>query len=104
MLTLDAHELELVHSILALHVPGAEVRAFGSRVSGTARPYSDLDLLVRDVQPLSLRTIDDLIDAFQESDLPFRVDVVDWHRTAEPFRNAALAGSEIIRAGNISGT
>ena len=39
-------ELDIVRTILARHVPEREVRAFGSRVSGPAKKFSDLDLAV----------------------------------------------------------
>jgi type I restriction enzyme S subunit len=35
-----------VRRILQKHVPGYEVWAFGSRAKWTAKPYSDLDLVI----------------------------------------------------------
>ena len=43
---LEPGHLETVRRILREHLPEAEVRAFGSRVAGGARQYSDLDLAV----------------------------------------------------------
>ena len=76
----------IVQGILQKHVPQHEVWAFGSRAKGTAKPYSDLDLAVMTDQPLSLDVSAALTDAFAESDLPWRVDVVDWASTSESFR------------------
>jgi predicted nucleotidyltransferase len=84
-------ELEIVREILRRHVPGREVWAFGSRVKGKARTFSDLDLAVLGDQPLALSVRADLAEDFSESDLPFKVDIVDWATTSERFR-------EIIRA------
>ncbi len=78
--------LRLVQDILQRHVPDREVRAFGSRVKGTARPSSDLDLVVMGDEPLPLPVYAALLDDFEQSDLPWRVDVVDWATTAESFR------------------
>ncbi len=78
--------LRLVQDILQRHVPDREVRAFGSRVKGTARPSSDLDLVVMGDEPLPLVVYAALLDDFEQSDLPWRVDVVDWATTAESFR------------------
>jgi len=78
--------LRLVQDILQRHVPDREVRAFGSRVKGTARPSSDLDLVVMGDEPLPLAVYAALLDDFEQSDLPWRVDVVDWATTAESFR------------------
>ena len=53
---------------------------------GTAKPYSDLDLALKGEDRLPLALIADLVDAFSESDLPFRVDVLDWRSVAPNFR------------------
>jgi uncharacterized protein len=55
---------------------------FGSRATGRARPYSDLDILVASPKPLDWRVRADLQDAFEASNLPFRVDVVEESRLA----------------------
>jgi predicted nucleotidyltransferase len=90
-LELRPGELEIVREILRRHLPGREVWAFGSRVKGKARTFSDLDLAVLGDQPLALSTRADLAEDFSESDLPYKVDIVDWATTSERFR-------EIIRA------
>ena len=79
-------DLETVREILAEHIPEYEVLAFGSRVAWTARQYSDLDLAVMTEEPLDIMRMADLKEAFAESDLPFRVDIVDWASTSENFR------------------
>jgi type I restriction enzyme S subunit len=78
---------EIVRDILRKHVPQYEVWAFGSRVKGTTKPYSDLDLAVISDAPLPLKVRADLADDFSDSDLPWRVDVVDWATTSTTFRN-----------------
>ena len=83
---LNPNHLATVEAILADHVPEYEVRAFGSRATWTARDYSDLDLAVVGKGPLDWRTLSRLKEAFEESDLPMRVDVLDWHSTSESFR------------------
>lgn len=85
-LELLPRELEIVCGILERHLPDREVWAFGSRAKGTARPYSDLDLAVLGDQPLALSVRADLAEEFSESDLLFKVDVVDWATTSERFR------------------
>ena len=79
-------DLETVQRILQEHVPELEVRAFGSRVSWTARETSDLDLALMTTQPLDLLCVAEMREAFDESDLPFRVDLVDWASTSKNFR------------------
>ena len=67
-------------------MPECEVRAFGSRATWTAKDYSDLDLAVVGEGPLDWRTLDRLKETFEESDLPMRVDVLDWHAISDSFR------------------
>ena len=81
---------QLVRYILQLHVPADEVWAFGSRARRRAKPYSDLDLAIITQAPLPLDTRAALSSEFSESDLPWKVDVVDWSVTNDTFR-------EIIR-------
>ena len=87
--SIDLHpsHLAAVERILAEHVPECEVRAFGSRATWTARDYSDLDLAVVGEAPLHWRTLSRLKEAFEESRLPMRVDVLDWHTISESFRH-----------------
>jgi predicted nucleotidyltransferase len=76
----------IVYSILQKNVPNREVWAFGSRARQTAKPYSDLDLAIIGTDPLGLTLQAALADDFSESDLPWKVDVVDWATTSESFR------------------
>ncbi len=86
MIDLNPHHLGTVRRILAEHVPACEIRAFGSRATWTAKDYSDLDLAVVGGGPLEWGVLGRLKEAFEESDLPMRVDVHDWHTIPERFR------------------
>jgi type I restriction enzyme S subunit len=90
---------EIVRSILRQHVPDREVRAFGSRVTWTAKEYSDLDLCVMGDAPLNLATTAALDEAFTESDLPFKVDVIDWAVTNERFRQIIEREHVVVQEG-----
>jgi len=76
----------IVRDALSRHVPDREVLAFGSRATWTAKDYSDLDLAIMGEEPLSLHASSALDETLVESDLPFRVDIVDWARTDDSFR------------------
>ena len=77
---------EIVLEILRKHVPDHLVCVFGSRARGAAKRFSDLDLVVMGDEPLALSVWGGLKDDFSESDLPYKVDVVDWATTSESFR------------------
>ena len=81
------HHLEMVTEILRRHIPRAEVWAYGSRVSGRSWEYSDLDLVVVGETALDSRTLWDTRDDFSESRLPFLVDLKDWRRIPQHWRD-----------------
>jgi len=66
-----------MRSILNRFVPEAEIIVFGSRVHGTAKPWSDLDLAIKAKSALDWKMLEDIKEAFQESKLPFPVDILD---------------------------
>ncbi len=96
---INPNYLATVERILAEHVPECEVRAFGSRATWTARDYSDLDLAVVGKGPLHWRTLGGLKEAFEESNLPMRVDVLDWHAISESFRDMVERDYVVVQAG-----
>lgn len=99
MIDLRPDHLELAKRILRRQAPDVPVWVFGSRVTGKAKPHSDLDLALVTEQPLSWETRVALEEAFSESDLPIRVDLVDWATTSGEFRNVIQATHEVIQEG-----
>lgn len=83
---LPPDQLQLVLSLTQQHLSGVEVWAYGSRVRGNPRRYSDLDL-VAFAGPMQSSQANDLREAFEESDLPIRVDLFLWDEIPESFRN-----------------
>lgn len=73
------------------------MRVFGSRVDGSPKPYSDLDLAFVAEKELNLAAIGRLKEAFEESDLPFRVDVLDWNSISEDFRKIIAQKYEVLQ-------
>lgn len=96
MIDLEPSFLDEVKRILREHAGGVEVRAFGSRVNGTARRYSDLDLALVSKEKIDWRRMEALKDAFAESNLPIQVDVLDWHTLSDSFRKIIENRYEII--------
>jgi len=86
----EAPDLRTVVEILRKHLPTRKIVAFGSRFTGRAKRFSDLDLAILGDDPVPssvLAALAALADEFDESTLPFKVDLVDWATTAESFRN-----------------
>ena len=74
---LTPEQLHDVRQIIAQVIPGARVWVFGSRATGKARPFSDLDLLLTQPSTLNWAQRAALRDGFEASRLPIRVDVVE---------------------------
>ena len=96
-LLLRPQEFAEVCQILKNIVPDYPVWAFGSRVSGGAKQFSDLDIVIMTQEPLSLTDMADLKEAFDQSDLVFKVDIVDWASTSDSFRKVIKAEKIIIQ-------
>lgn len=88
----------MVQAIVQQRIPTRTVWAFGSRVNGNAKPYSDLDLAILGDTPLSLVEHADLVDDFSESDLSWKVDLVDWCLISDDFRAIIEQKYQIIQA------
>jgi uncharacterized protein len=85
MIDLAPAHLSTVRAILQRHAPGVAVYAFGSRTHQGARKFSDLDLALTPEQALDRRLLGRLREAFEESDLPITVDVIDWSQISPEF-------------------
>ncbi|MXW72151.1 MAG: hypothetical protein F4Z74_11940 [Acidobacteria bacterium] len=82
---------KVVEDILKKHLPhGVKVWVFGSRAEWTTKDSSDLDLALESDGPLDTRTVMALELAFEESLLPFNVDVVDLGSVKDGFREIVL--------------
>jgi predicted nucleotidyltransferase len=97
MIDISPSDLKIVKDILQKVVPDCEVRAFGSRVGGKVKKYSDLDLVLVGKKQISIGVLGDLKEEFQESDLLFRVDVIDWNSTSPEFRKIIEKNYAVIQ-------
>ncbi len=94
MIALTERERDMIRGIISGIIPSFRVGVFGSRVTGRARKFSDIDLVVFTETPLAYDVTARLKEAFSESDLSFRVDITDWATTSEKFRNIILRRCE----------
>lgn len=99
---LNQRDWDELKRIISEYVPEYTIWAFGSRVTGSAKPYSDLDIVIHSEQLLPLGRMAAIKDAFDESDLPIRVDVVDWAATSASFREIIMQSYVVIQQENIS--
>ena len=82
MVSIEKKHLEILKSILKKY--SYTFYVYGSRVTGKNRKYSDLDLCYREIIPTKI--ISDIREELEESDIPFRVDLVYWNDMPEGFQ------------------
>ncbi len=63
-----------------------KIYLFGSRATGRNKPFSDIDLCVVSDSPIPDEVMGSLKESFQESNIPFKVDIVDYHQISNEFR------------------
>lgn len=86
MIDVPLEQMKLLKELIAQQLPDAEIWAFGSRMDGTAKPYSDLDLVIVLDEKMPFDRYLRVRNAFDESELSFRVDVMDFHRLNPSFQ------------------
>ena len=74
---LTERDMKTIQEILIKYPEVREVRLFGSRAKGNYKPGSDIDMAVIN-EGVSSKTISDLSSEFEESSLPYMVDVVNF--------------------------
>ncbi len=103
LIDISPENWKIVCYILRRHVPEREIWAFGSRAKWTAKEFSDLDIAIIGDETLSVSLMADLREAFQESALPFKVDVVDLASTSGTFRKVIERDKVWLRGANQEG-
>ena len=83
MLHMEPRHYQIVIDILSKY-KDYDFYAFGSRSRGNPKKFSDLD--VCSLTPLPLKIVGDLQEEFYNSSLPYKVDIVDWHRCSPEFQ------------------
>ena len=81
-------ELKIIKQIFTefLDASKFEVYLFGSRINDTAHKSSDLDVLIRGEQEVPGSILEYLREAFEKSALPYKMDVLEFHRISPAFR------------------
>ncbi|MBF0626616.1 MAG: nucleotidyltransferase domain-containing protein [Magnetococcales bacterium] len=96
LLDIAPQEAALLHGLLQRYLPDVSVWAYGSRVKGSARRYSDLDLVVF-ATPEQRDRVVEFREAADESNLPFLLDVLIWEQLPEAFHRTIEARHVMIQ-------
>ena len=100
-LHLSSRHRAQLEALLREHLPGVEVWACGSRITGESHDGSDLDLVLRapGLQKIPTGRLSDLWEALRESTIPFLVEARDWARLPEGFHGEIERDYVVLVAG-----
>jgi predicted nucleotidyltransferase len=90
---IEKRHFKIVQSILKKYA--YTFYAFGSRVTGKNKKLSDLDLVY--FETISYQELAHLEEDFEESDLPFTVDIVNWNKCEVAFQKKIIQNLEYIQ-------
>lgn len=80
---IEPRHFEIVKKILKPY--HQDFYVFGSRSKGNHRPLSDLDIVSKSA--LSKLQISEIHELLEESNLPYKVDLILWDEIDESFKN-----------------
>ncbi len=100
MIALTAKQKKMVCDILDSLAPECEVRAYGSRVNGSPHVGSDLDLVIMNQQKTGRNIATRMKTAFEESNLPFRVDILSWDELPDSFKKNIERNFVVMQPGS----
>lgn len=84
---LSEDQIHFIVKTIRKFFPMTRILAFGSRVSGIPKKYSDFDICLDDGCPLDLSQLALMSEVFEDSDLPIKIDISDYRRITGDFRN-----------------
>ncbi|WP_157153211.1 nucleotidyltransferase family protein [Brachyspira murdochii] len=87
MISLTENEIQIIKDILKKHIKYGKVYLFGSRVKGTNKKFSDIDIVIDINVKLSLNDMSRIKDDFDESDLIYVADIIDYNAIEDSFKS-----------------
>lgn len=85
MLDVKKKHLEELERIFGEYCPNAEIWAFGSRIKNESHSGSDLDLVVKSFHEAH-KTVSELRELLNDSDIPFLIDIMDFEKISKSFQ------------------
>ncbi len=85
---------EKIKEIINRHLDGSTVRIFGLRIDNRSTERSDIDVAIDASHRIDLLTMANIKYDFEESDIPYRVDIVDYNSVSKNFKK--IIGSSTL--------
>lgn len=94
MIDLDEKYINFIKKTVSSVLGDYKLYIFGSRVKGRAKEYSDIDIAI-DSEELSSANKSKLEALFENSTIPYEVDIVDLNNITETFKN--IIKSDLVK-------
>ena len=94
MIDLEEKYINFIKSTVTKFLKNFDLYLFGSRVKGTARKYSDIDIAILSDELDENKRLKILFE-FENSTLPYQVDIVDLKTVSDDFK--ALIENDLIK-------
>ena len=98
MINLQPEYLGMLKEIFTAYCPQAEIWGYGSRIGGDSHEGSDLDLAVKTFGDAT-KSIDELNDLLNDSDIPFLIDLHEFDRLPVSFQSEILKNYVVLFGG-----
>ncbi len=86
MIDLEEKYIDFIREIITKYLSSCKIYIFGSRVKNKAKKYSDIDIAL-DCKNLNDEILLKIKNEFENSTLPYEVDVVDLNTISETFKS-----------------
>lgn len=89
---------QAIKAIVSRHLDLSKYKLFifGSRVRGEGNERSDIDIGIEGPEPLPIKAKFDIIDEIEALPYLYKMDVVDFAKVSDEFKQDALKSIEII--------
>ena len=91
---LEEHHYDILRNILRNYYPNKVVWVYGSRIKGTAKKASDIDLVIFDSEDMEYHMLQDACD---ESDIPFLIQIMRWEKMPQDFKDNILEAYYVVQ-------
>ncbi len=85
-------------AIISALVPEAKIYLYGSRARGTNAEWSDIDLALDTGKKLPRLTVGELRDIMVATNIPYKVDIVDFHNITDAMQKAIMKDKVVWKA------
>lgn len=90
MKKLDEKIKQKIIAVISALIPDAKIYLFGSRARGTNAERADIDIALDTGKALPQRDIDEVKSMFRESNIMYKIDIIDFHQINETMRKEIL--------------